>query len=493
MKTTRCLWVLALALSFASLWADERSTAERFEKAKRSEPELIAFLKQMPKGADLHNHVTGAIYSDFMLDHAVATGLHFNLKTTLFQREAGETTVPARQLQENWLYYRQFMYAVSMAGSFPAVKSGHDHFFDTFQYIGPANAGRSSGDILFEVIDRARAQNIQYLELMTSVSPGPAYSAFMANLPSTKDLDEAHAALAPRLPALVEASVKFVEERDAEISKRLGFDVFDPASPTTVRYVFSANRLAENDAFFAQIMAGMAIAQASPRVVSLNIVAPEDFVTGRLNFERQMEMIDYLWRRYGQPPLTLHAGELTLEISPFETMRNRIRQTIVKGHAQRIGHGISIAWEDDLPGLLAMMRERRVAVEVCLTSNASILKVEGDRHPIHLYLENGIPVTLNTDDEGVSRSNLTHEYVRAVRSYGFDYRQLKTFARNALEYSFLPGEGLYRGSYDALRPGFERVRDEDWTPDPDAREAMAGSQKLAAQVRLERAFVAFEK
>ncbi|MBW7929546.1 MAG: adenosine deaminase, partial [Fimbriimonadaceae bacterium] len=126
-------------------------------------------------------------------------------------------------------------------------------------------------------------------------------------------------------------------------------------------------------------------------------------------------------------------------------------------------------------------------------SNASILKVEGDRHPIHLYLENGIPVTLNTDDEGVSRSNLTNEYVRAVRSYGFDYRQLKTFARNALEYSFLPGEGLYRGSYDALRPGFERVRDEDWTPDLDAREAMAGSQKLAAQVRLERAFVAFEK
>lgn len=292
---------------------------------------------------------------------------------------------------------------------------------------------------------------------------------------------------------MVDAAVKFLDERDAELSRRLGFDVHDPTSPITVRYVFSANRLADNDAFFAQIMAGMAIAQASRRVVSVNIVAPEDFVTSRLNFERQMEMIDFLWRRHGNPPMTLHAGELTLDISPFETMRNRIRQTIEKGHARRIGHGVSVAWEDDLPGLLTMMRERQVAVEVCLSSNATILKVEGDRHPIHLYLENEIPVTLNTDDEGVSRSNLTNEYVRAVRTYGFSYQQLKTFARNAVAYGFLPGQNLFMGSQRHLAPGFEGVRLPDWTPSEAAKEAMAKSPKLAAQVKLERAFVTFEQ
>src|SRR5688572_6576004 len=85
------------------------------------------------------------------------------------------------------------------------------------------------------------------------------------------------------------------------------------------------------------------------------------------------------------------------------------RTSIETGHARRIGHGVSIAWEDDLPGLLKKMKADGVAVEVCPSSNASILGTEGDRHPSRLYRRAGVPVTLNTDDEGISRSNLTME------------------------------------------------------------------------------------
>src|SRR5262249_14528250 len=49
-----------------------------------------------------------------------------------------------------------------------------------------------------------------------------------------------------------------------------------------------------------------------------------------------------------------------------------------------------------------------------------------------------------TDDEGVSRSDMTHEYLRAVEDQGLSYLQLKTMARQSLEHSFLPGKSLWR-------------------------------------------------
>lgn len=486
--------VLGMSLS-VFVWADEDATAYRFELAKRSEPELVAFLKEMPKGADLHNHVTGAIYSDYMLDHAVREGLYFNTETSLFQREASDQTVPAHRLTEDWGLYRQFMQVISMHGSFPAIRSGHNHFFDTFRYIGPANIGRDPADILFEVVQRNRTQNVQYLELMTSVTASEAMAEFMRDLPPVEDLAFAFAVLRARFERLVEASRLFLDERDRKVEQRMGDGVQLSGShgPINTRYIHSVNRLAPLPEFFASMAVGMAMVQADRRVVGINIVAPEDFVTARINFDRQMEMIDFLWQRMDQPNLTLHAGELTLEISPYEVMRNRIRKTIEVGRAKRIGHGISIAWEDDVTGLLRMMRERGILVEICLTSNASILKVEGDQHPIHLYMEHGVPISINTDDEGVSRSTLTQEFVRAVRTYDFRYPQIKEFIRNSIEYSFLAGESLFIDrTYTRLRPGFEGVRSRDWTPDANARSLMANHDKLAIQVRLERAFVEFE-
>src|SRR5207302_4459645 len=64
-------------------------------------------------------------------------------------------------------------------------------------------------------------------------------------------------------------------------------------------------------------------------------------------------------------------------------------------------------------------------------------------HPFETYRRFGVPVTLSTDDEGVSRIDLTHEYLRAALTYDLSYEELKTLARNSLEYAFLPGESLW--------------------------------------------------
>jgi adenosine deaminase len=135
--------------------------------------------------------------------------------------------------------------------------------------------------------------------------------------------------------------------------------------------------------------------------------------------------------------LSLHAGELTDGLVPPGALRFHIRQSVEIGHAQRIGHGVSIMSEDDPVGLLREMAARHVLVEVALTSNDVILGVRGPRHPLTTYLEYGVPVALVTDDAGVSRSSHTLEFVKAVEDHGLDYRTLKRMVRNSIEYAFV--------------------------------------------------------
>ncbi len=90
------------------------------------------------------------------------------------------------------------------------------------------------------------------------------------------------------------------------------------------------------------------------------------------------------------------------------------------------------------------MADRHTMVEINLTSNAVILGITGDEHPFMLYRKMGVPVALSTDDEGVSRIDLTHEYVRAADTYPLTYQDFKLLARTSIEHAFLPGASLWQ-------------------------------------------------
>jgi adenosine deaminase len=154
----------------------------------------------------------------------------------------------------------------------------------------------------------------------------------------------------------------------------------------------------------------------------------------RRDYTRHMQIIHFL---ASDVPVALHAGELWLGLVPPPDLTFHIREAIEIAGARRIGHGVALAFEREMEGLLAEMRARPVAVEVCLTSTDLILGVRGKDHPLPAYLAAGVPVVLSSDDAGISRIDLTNEYVRAARDYGLDYRVLKAIARNALIYSFL--------------------------------------------------------
>jgi adenosine deaminase len=120
------------------------------------------------------------------------------------------------------------------------------------------------------------------------------------------------------------------------------------------------------------------------------------------------------------------------------------------GHAERIGHGVSVLYENDATGLLRLMHQRRILVEINLSSNDLILGVRGADHPLPAYRKYGVPLALSTDDEAVSRTHLTEQYQHAALTYGLRYADLKEMARNSLEYSFAPGASYWRdGTYRA--------------------------------------------
>jgi len=481
--------LVSLAATFCR--ADEAGAIRAFKRAKQTEPELLVFLKRMPKGGDLHVHVSGAAYSDYMLDAAIAKGLTFDPATAQFGTDPSK--IPAKKLlTDNTLLYR-FLDEASMRGWKGGGQSGHDHFFETFGIFGAALGAADRMKTLSEVVGRAKSQNEQYMELMTGVTPREANDEYFGDVPSSSNMPQALETLRPRFAKLLRASKVYLDKVE-----RVGVDLGQAnlsgaGNPITIRYIWSCNRLSSPDQFFAQAAAGIYLAAHEPRIVAMNMVAPEDHPLSRTNFESQMHMIDFLWRRLGKPNLTLHAGELTPAISPPEAMRDRIRKTIEIGHARRIGHGVSIAWEDDVEELLEKMRRDGIAVEICLTSNASILGVSRNQHPLRLYRSHGVPVFLNTDDEGVSRSTITLEYMRAVEEQGMNYSDLKEMARNSIEYSFLPGPSLFDNhNFHHLKAAFRKCRRPRWTPSSDAAKALKSSEKMQVQLRLERAFAAFE-
>jgi len=101
-------------------------------------------------------------------------------------------------------------------------------------------------------------------------------------------------------------------------------------------------------------------------------------------------------------------------------------------------------------------------------------------------------VTLATDDEGVSRIDLTNEYARAAETYGLGYRQLKQLSRNSLTYSFLAGDSLWRSAHDARPVAACAGQRPDRPPSPACQSFLDASDKARMQWELERAFHVFE-
>jgi hypothetical protein len=429
-------------------------------------PALTMFLREMPKGGDLHNHLSGAIYAESFIKWAAEDGLCLTVPTLSVSAPpctATSNEVDASQMLRDQTLYDHAVDAWSVRNWNAARENGHDQFFETFRKFGMADNGHL-GDMLAEVASRAGSQNISYLELM--LGPDRAHEFGLASkLGSTTDFG----AMRDRLLALGLRDSLALSRRDldaAEAKQRMLMNCDasnrDPGCDVTIRFLYQVLRGLDRQTVFAQILTGFEMARYDSRWVGFNLVMPEDGMFSMRDFRLHMQMIDFLHKLYPEVKITLHAGELAEGLVPPEGLRFHIRESIERGHALRIGHGTDVAHEDSAEALLREMASRQIPVEISLSSSDVILGISGRRHPLRTYLLYGVPVVLATDDEGVSRSNLTIEYRRAVQEQGLDYSTLKRIVRNSIVFSFAEDTAktrLTRELDDAFRRFEAKPRD----------------------------------
>jgi adenosine deaminase len=463
---------------------------------------LRAFLEDFPKGADLHVHLSGAVYAESFIRAAGEDGLCVDAVALKFVKPpCNAPLVPSADVPKNQELYDKLVDAFSMRSFVPTPGwSGHDQFFATFARFGGLGK-KHIGEWVDETASLAAAQNQQYLELMET-PPFEHAAAIAHQIGWNPDM----AAMREALLAHGLRGDVFGDEEDvrtAEILRRqrehCDTTQATPACRVEVRYIYQILREAPPEIVFAQTLLGFETVQASMDAhalgfVGINFVQPEDGFISMRDYTLQMRMLDYLHSVYPRVHITLHAGELVEGLVPPEGLRFHIRQAVELGHAERIGHGVDVMYEDDAQGLLKEMAQKHVMVEINLTSNEGILGVKGADHPFPLYRAAHVPVALSTDDEGVSRIDLTHEYVRAAADYHLTYADLKQLARTGMEHDFLPGDSLW-AARDVFTVPVAACKGQPLgaeKPSAACKAFLGSSEKAAAQWELERRFREFE-
>ena len=485
--------------------SNEGVAARRFESIRVDPLAVHAFLATMPKGADLHTHLAGAVYAETLIQEAAEDLLCADPVRLILVRNVGTTrsipprpvcaegAVPASSAFSNGLLYDGLVNSFSMRSFVPSAGvSAHDHFFAAFDHFISV-ASSHAGEWLDEVAKRAAAQNEQYLEVMVTPDFSLAHKLAVDHPWEGDPAKLREALLAAGLREAVAANRAELDamERSRREREHCGTAEAVPACGITVRYLYQVLRAFPPEQVFAQTLLGYEVASADSRMVGVNLVQPEDAFPVMSQYETQMRMLAYLHTVYPKVHLSLHAGELAPGLVPPEGLRFHIRQAVEVAGAERIGHGIDAMLEDDPYALLQTMARRHIMVEINLTSNDVILRVSGAQHPLHSYLAAHVPVALSTDDEGVARTDLTQEYARAVADQQLTYAQLKDSARTGLEHAFLPGESLWRApdNFHDMQRACAASRD---VPSTACALFLRASEKAAQQWELERRFRVFE-
>jgi adenosine deaminase/adenosine deaminase CECR1 len=407
--------------------------------------QLNVFSNMMPKGGDIHHHYSGALYAETYLDWVGKEGLCVDrasykivIKTPL---PVGMDCLTSEKVRADDAFYRQLLMRWSdkdYGNHFHDSLAPDQQFFKTFEYFGTiSKAYHKEGLLLLK--QRAIQEKVQYIETMFYRAPGvqaatldPAF-----DLLSTGTGDPALSAALTRAWTVLES--------DSGLQKKITDYVHTIDEATeglddpdfllrTQAYVMRDDR---PSAVFSSMYSAFKSVEKTDKLVGVNIVGPENNFIAMRDYGLHMQMFRFLKEKFPASNLSLHAGELALGMVPPEGLRDHIREAVEIAGAKRIGHGLDIAYETGAVQLLREMSQKKVVVEINLSSNALIAGIQGLDHPITVYMEHGVPIVISTDDEGVSRSSISHEYLLFMSRYQPSYASLKDTVYNSIRYSFM--------------------------------------------------------
>ncbi len=420
-------WINAVAALVALACAPQAPAVEPwFEafKATATPQQLYSFLYALPKGGDLHNHLTGAVRSEWYWDAAIASaarGYTYYTKTKiancvpygsneyggqaylLLFRIISQQQYAALDACQKGEYKRlQDLDAREKSGFLESMRldqswEGRDEFFEAI-WVRINQMLKNPyivAEILLRNMEAFGREGVVYLETQQGVEGAvkPDGSAFTTD----EVADIFREALASPRARATGVTVRF---QNALLR-------FTPNAEDELRELYALTDK-YRDLF-----------------VGVNMVGREDNDKGYpLRF---LPVLRELRHKYPEINLSIHAGEV-------DEPNSHIRDTLLLG-ATRIGHGVNLITQ---PDAMLMMRNGPYMVEINLISNLLLEYVSSyAQHPFPEYLRTGIPVALSTDDRGMWDSNMTDEYFTAVREFNLSWDELVLLGRNSIKYSFL--------------------------------------------------------
>ncbi len=460
-----------LAAATVSLSAGAQNIDQYFESIRGNEAELTAFFSQMPKGGDLHNHYSGSVYAETYINYVIQQDYVINEQTlqVLTAPPAGSkgwVRFSDINKQGQLSAYKQKLVQKWSVKDYNGVSYPSDkQFFETFAGFGIANNSQARLDTgILELKRRAQKENVSYIETMFTGIPCSSLSSIDTGF--NHKLEEAQADRDEiRTNALLDALYNQVQTAGgpgcvasftASVSA-MHRDLHIDDSTFTMRYQTYVTRVIPPADVFKSLVLCFQAAGSSPLIVGVNIVAPEDNEVSMRDYWLHMQMFRYCHNKFPNVKYAMHAGELALGMVKPEEMTWHINDAVRVAGANRIGHGVDMPYEKNCYDLLKYMSRNNTAIEINLYSNEFILKVKEDKHPFSMYREFNVPIVICTDDAGVLRSNLIHQYVLLAQRYrGVTYQDIKRYVYNSIDFSFIKEDAVKQKLTDKLKADFRR-------------------------------------
>lgn len=497
--------VIAYASTDINFFKENENITANYLKSIQNNPvQLQQFFYAMPKGGDLHNHIDGAVYAEDLIRFGAKQKYCINTKNfTAYKNPNCPVDDQFKNIPDEPALYRNVIDAWSMR-YFPLnLKPGLPHFFSTFPKMENVLLDNVPQAIA-SIANRAGRQNEEYLELMIGSSELKVTDAKgelpiqigQSTLPQ-KNLNAWRKALLNNgLSDIIEKTKQKVLVLNNRVNQlmKCGTNEAQPGCKVVIRYQYFTRRELPPNQFFAQLVTAFAVANSSSVIKAINIVMPENWNQALKYYKEQMQMIGFLRRIYPKAHVSLHAGELAFDQVEPKYLRYDVNEAVNIAHADRIGHGVDIPYEDNSQGLLKEMAKKHIDIEVNLTSNEDVLGISGKNHPLPLFLANHVPVTLSTDDEGIERTDLTEQYKIAELNYGLPYKTIKEMVRNNLTYGFVQGKSLWLNyTYKKVVPECANQVVGNNYPSKSCQTYLNSNLKAKLQWHLEEEFHNFER
>ncbi|RLA31769.1 MAG: adenosine deaminase [Gammaproteobacteria bacterium] len=393
-------------------------------RANGNEEDLYRTLYYMPKGGDLHNHLSGSSYSEWWYEVALAQkerGYQYYTKVRIencvdygsneygglayflmFRNILSNQYENLSDCQKQEYKALEDLSDKEKAGWLESIRldkpyEGRDEFFGT-HWQRLFALGRNpwiQAELLYRNMQAFGDEGLSYLETQVAVRGMRNADGSILTAEETADI------LRQRL-----------QQKDAL------------ATGVTVRFQISLLRFLPNAEDSLRRIYKF-VYENSDLFVAVNMVGREDDDRGHP--ARFLETMRDLRRQYSGVNLSIHAGEV-------DEPNYHVRDTLLLG-VDRIGHGLNLITDDDT---MRLMRHGPYLVEINLISNLLLNYVtDYSQHPFPEYLRTGIPVALATDDRGMWDSTMTDEFYVAVKEFNLSWDEVKQLSRNSLQHAFV--------------------------------------------------------